>query len=97
MKITSQNSTSASVSGTGGAQEIQKPGNSGAGAGAKSGAGGDSVEFSSTLGSLSRAMESFNNSRVKVVQSISAQYRSGAYQVDAAATSRGLISEALSG
>jgi flagellar biosynthesis anti-sigma factor FlgM len=97
MKITSQNSTSASTSGTGSAQEIQKSGSGSPGAGAKSATGGDRVELSSTLGSLSRAMESYSSSRDSHVQALAAQYQSGTYKVDSAAISRGMISEALGG
>jgi flagellar biosynthesis anti-sigma factor FlgM len=97
MKITNQNSTSASTSGAGGAQETQKSSSSSYAASAKSGAGGDRVELSSTLGSLSRAMDSYSSSRANQVQALAAQYQSGTYSVDPAAISRGMVSEALGG
>jgi|HubBroStandDraft_2_1064218.scaffolds.fasta_scaffold766837_2 anti-sigma28 factor (negative regulator of flagellin synthesis) len=96
MKVTNQNLTGASTAGTSGAQEIQRSG-SGSNSSAKPGAGGDSVEFSSTLGSLSRAMESFGSSRQSMVQSLAAQYQSGTYKVNSAAVSSSMISEALGG
>ena len=96
MRITNQNLTGASTTGTSNSQEIQKSGNSSSSS-ATAGAGGDTVELSSTLGSLSRAMQSFGSSRTSVVQSLAAQFQSGTYQVDSAAISRGMISEALSG
>jgi anti-sigma28 factor (negative regulator of flagellin synthesis) len=94
MKVTNQNLTGASTAGTSGAQEIQRS-SGGSSSSATAAAGGDSVEFSSTLGSLSRAMESYGSSRQSAVQSLAAQYQSGAYQVDSAAISRGMISESL--
>ena len=95
--LTNQNSPGVSTPGLGSAQEIQKSGSGVSGAGSKSRAGSDRVEFSSTLGSLSRAMESYSSSRESRVQALSAQYQSGTYKVDSAAISRGLISEALGG
>jgi anti-sigma28 factor (negative regulator of flagellin synthesis) len=97
MKVTNQNSTSASTSGAGSTQEIQKSRGAGSAAAAKSAAAGDSVEFSSTLGSLSRAMNSYSSSRSSQVQALAAQHQSGTYKVDSAAISRGMISEALGG
>jgi len=96
MKVTNQNLTGASTAGTGGAQEIRKSGG-GSNSSAKASADGDRVELSSTLGSLSRAVQSFESGRQSMVQSLAAQYQSGTYKVDAAAVSRGMISEALGG
>jgi len=96
MKVTNQDLTGSSTTGTSSAQEIQKSG-SGSNSNSKVNAGGDSVELSSTLGSLSRAMESDSSSRQSMVQSLAAQYQSGTYKVDSAAVSRGMISAALGG
>ena len=96
MKVTNQNLTGASMAGTSGAQQIQKSGGS-FNSSAKTTAGGDSVDLSSTLASLSRAMESYSSSRQDKVQSLAAQYQSGTYKVDSAAVSRGMISVALGG
>jgi flagellar biosynthesis anti-sigma factor FlgM len=95
MKVTNQNLTS--TSGTGSTQEVQKPGSGSSSSRAKSGAGGDTVELSSTLGSLSRAMGSYSSSRDSQVQALAAQYQSGTYKVDSAAIGRGMVSEALGG
>jgi Anti-sigma-28 factor, FlgM len=57
--------------------------------------GGDQVELSSTLGSLSRAMSAYGTDRESRVASLTAQYRSGSYQANSLATSRGMVSEAL--
>ena len=96
MNITNQNLTGVSTTETSGTQEIQRSG-SGSRSNVTTGASGDSVELSSTLGSLSRAMDSFGSSRQSMVQSLAAQYQSGSYQVDSAAVSHGMISEALGG
>jgi anti-sigma28 factor (negative regulator of flagellin synthesis) len=97
MKVTSQTSTGASTTGATSAQEIQKSSSGGYAASARSGAGGDTVELSSTLGSLSRAMDSYSSSRANQVQALAAQYQSGSYRADSSAISRGMISEALGG
>ena len=81
---------------TGHTQDVQKLG-SGAGKAANRGAdtSGDRVEFSGTLGRLSRTLSSYDTSRANRVQSLAAQYQSGAYHPDSAAISRGIVSEAL--
>lgn len=56
---------------------------------------GDQVEFSSTLGSLARAMSSLSATHAAKVQALAAQYRSGAYQADSLVTSRTMIAHAL--
>jgi flagellar biosynthesis anti-sigma factor FlgM len=96
MRITNQNLTGASTTGTSNTQDTQKSGNS-SNSSATAGASGDTVELSSTLGSLSRAMQSFGTSRDSMVQAIAAQYQSGSYQINSAAISQSMISEALSG
>jgi len=57
---------------------------------------GDRVEFSASLGSLTRAVSSYQSDRAGRVQQLAAQYRSGQYQPDALATSQGMVAEALS-
>ena len=56
---------------------------------------GDRVELSSTLETLSRAMSAFGSERANRVQALAAQYQSGGYHADSAATARGMVSEAL--
>jgi flagellar biosynthesis anti-sigma factor FlgM len=96
MRITNENLTGASSAGTSSTQDAQKSGNSSSSS-ATASSGGDTVDLSSTMGSLSRAMQSFGSSRASLVQSLAAQYQSGTYKVDSAAIGRGMISEALSG
>jgi anti-sigma28 factor (negative regulator of flagellin synthesis) len=59
--------------------------------------GGDRVELSNALGSLSRALSSYGSGRSERVQALTEQYQSGKYQADALATSRGMIAEAMAG
>lgn len=92
MKVTSQDLSGLGAAGASGAQEVQKQGSSNKGAG---GGGNDRVDFSSALGSLSRAMSSDGSTRQAKVQALTAQYQSGGYTADSGAIGRGLISEAL--
>jgi anti-sigma28 factor (negative regulator of flagellin synthesis) len=92
MKVTSQDLSGLGAAGASGAQEVQKPG--GGGKGASGGGGSDRVDFSSTLGSLSRAMSSEGSTRQAKIQALTTQYQSGSYSADSAEISRGLISEA---
>ena len=59
------------------------------------GGNGDRVEFSGTLGRLSRVLSTFQADRANRVQALAAQYQSGTYRTDSAATSRALIAESL--
>jgi hypothetical protein len=81
---------------TGHTQDVQKL-TSGAGkSGVKSDdASGDRVEFSGTLGRLSRTISAYESARGSRVQALAAQYQSGNYRPDSAATSRGMLTEAL--
>lgn len=83
---------------TGHAQDVQKLGNTSSGKSGARGAdsSGDRVEFSGTLGRLSRTLATYDSSRASRVQSLAAQYQSGTYRPDSAGASRGLVSEALS-
>jgi hypothetical protein len=82
---------------TGSTQDVQKL-SSGSGKSATRGAdaGGDRVEFSGSLGRLSRTLSTYDTTRASRVQSLAAQYQSGSYCADSAATSRGMLTEALS-
>ena len=98
MKIYDNNLTGTSAAQTGRAQETHKAGSENARTGgSKSGSGSeDRVEFSSTLSRLSNAMASDTSSRASHVQALAAQYQSGHYRADSHATSKGMVSEALS-
>jgi anti-sigma28 factor (negative regulator of flagellin synthesis) len=95
MRVNDQNVTGASAGGAGRTQEAQRSERS---AGARAGtpaSGGDRVELSSTLSSLSRALSESRGGRAAKVQALAAQYQSGQYQSDSTATSRAIIGEAV--
>lgn len=93
MKVTSQDLSQLGAAGTAGAQETGK--SAAGGKSPSSGGGSDHVDFSSTLGSLSRAMSADGGGRQAKVQALAAQFQAGTYSTDSAAIGRGLISEAL--
>jgi anti-sigma28 factor (negative regulator of flagellin synthesis) len=88
--------TGTSAAETGRAQETQKIDRGGHGQASRTGgAGSDSVQLSGALGKLSQTLSSFHQDRANRVQALAAQYQSGNYRPDSAATSRGMVSEAL--
>ena len=98
MRIYDTNLTGTSAAETGRSQETQKTERGGQGQSSRiGGLGSDHVELSGALGRLSHALVSFQQDRASRVQALAAQYQSGNYRPDAAAISRGMISEALDG
>ena len=98
MRVNDRNLQGTSAAETGRAQELQqtdRQGTRSTGSGKADGSS-DRVELSGTLASLSRAMSVFDADRGSRVQTLAAQYQSGNYCANSAATSRGIISEALS-
>ena len=97
MRVNDRNLPGTSAAETGRAQELQQVDRQGAKSTGSDKADGssDRVEFSGTLGRLSRAMSAFDADHGSRVQTLSAQYQSGNYTANSAATSRGIISEAL--
>jgi hypothetical protein len=99
MKIYDRNLTGTSASETGQAQEAQNLSRTGRTTSpTRNGVDGsnDRVEFSGTLGQLSRALTAFESSRATRIQTLTANYRSGNFKPDSAATSKGLVAEAMS-
>ena len=99
MRIYDTNLTGTSASETGRAQESQKLNRAGTGktpAGAGLDGATDRVEFSGTLSRLSRALTTFESSRASRIQTLAAEYQKGNYKPDSLATSRGIVSDALS-
>jgi hypothetical protein len=97
MKIYDQNLTGTSAAETGRAQETQKLNRAGTGKSPRGVDGSnDSVEFSGTLSRLSRTLTTFETTQASRVQVLAVQYQSGNYRPDSAATSKGLVSEAMS-
>ena len=96
MKIYDRSLTGAGTPEAGKTQESQKADRTSSGrADGSAAAGGDRVELSGALGRLSQALAAFGAGRSANVQELAAQYRSGNYQPDSAATSRSMVSEAL--
>ena len=96
MKVYDVNLTGPSATESGRSQEAQRTGRAGSQTiAATTSGGGDQVEFSDSLNSLSRAMSSYSDSRSAKVQALAAQYQSGTYQVDSLATSRSMVADAL--
>jgi hypothetical protein len=99
MKIYDTNLTGTSASETGRAQESQKLNRTGTSKPPSPGGvdgSNDRVEFSGTLSRLSRVLTTFESSRASRIQSLAAQYQKGSYAPDSAATSRGIVADALS-
>jgi anti-sigma28 factor (negative regulator of flagellin synthesis) len=94
MRVNDHNQTGASAE-AGRAQETQRLDRGGKSRSAASGSGGDRIELSSTLTSVSRATAAHHSERSAKVRELAAAYQSGAYRPDAAATSRAMVSEAL--
>jgi flagellar biosynthesis anti-sigma factor FlgM len=61
-----------------------------------SGIGADGVELSGLAGRISKGLEAAEGSRAEYVNRIAESLRTGSYQVDSLAISRGLIDEAVS-
>jgi anti-sigma28 factor (negative regulator of flagellin synthesis) len=97
MRINDRSLTGTGTAETGKAVEAQRPDEARGGkAAASSGGGGDRVELSGTLGRLSQTLAKFGSAREARVQQLAAQYQSGNYHPDSAATGRAMVSEALS-
>jgi len=98
MKVYDRNS--AGVAGpaagrTGEAPKTDRLQTGGAGASTQGGAG-DRVEFSGTLGRLSEALSSQGSQRAAKVAALAQAYSTGNYRPNSAATSKAMVSEALS-
>jgi hypothetical protein len=94
MKIYDQNLSGTGATQAGGPQEAQR---AGAGTNRSQGAstGSDRVELSTTLSSLSRAVNSDQSARAGRVQELAELYQRGGYQPDSYATSRAIVAEML--
>jgi flagellar biosynthesis anti-sigma factor FlgM len=67
-----------------------------AGRAATTGEGSDSADLSGLAGKISQAASKDSASRAAQVEQLRAQVANGTFQVDAAATSRGVVNDALS-
>jgi len=96
MKISDHNLGGASAPETQRGQSVEQAGSGTSGRSGSAGDSADRVEFSESLGALSRTVSSFQSDRAARVQSLATQYQNGSYRSDSAAISRGIVSEALS-
>jgi hypothetical protein len=109
MKIYDRNLTGSSATDTGRAQESQNLSRAstvksptsnvvdGSGvSGSNVSGSNDRVEFSGTLSRLSRTLATFDSARAHRVQALAVKYQGGNYQPDSAATSKGIVAEAIS-
>src|ERR1019366_2184826 len=98
MRIYDLNLTGASAAETGQAQKTQNLNRAGSDTspGRADDGSNDSVVFSGTMSRLSRALATFESTRANRVRALAVEYQSGTYKPDPVATSKGLVSEALS-
>jgi anti-sigma28 factor (negative regulator of flagellin synthesis) len=96
MRIHDQNPTGLTGAQAGHAHETQRSGQTAASQSSRGAPSGDRVELSSALGSLARAISTDGVGRANRVQALASLYQSGGYQTDSAATSRAMVSDALS-
>jgi hypothetical protein len=66
-------------------------------AAAEAGVSLDRIDFSSILGRLAHTLSAYDTSRSTRIQALAAEYQSGHYRPDSAATSRDMVSSALVG
>ena len=99
MRVYDRNLTGAGAAESGRAGETQRADRftSSAGTSGSTVPGGDRVELSSSLGRLSATLAGFTAGHSAKVHALTEQYQSGTYRVDAAATSRAMVGEALLG
>jgi hypothetical protein len=98
MRISNSDLTGLAGTDSAQAQDLQKTGR---GENASSnalgnGQNGDRVEFSSGLSQLASAIFTYGANRTAQVQKLAALYQGGAYHTDSLATSRAMVSDALS-
>ena len=96
MRVNDRNALGSAAAEAGRAQETQKTGREDNVRSGTADSSGDRVELSSNLDRLSQAISSFSSQRADRVQSLAADYQSGRYRADALATSRAMITDALS-
>ncbi len=83
---------------SGRSQEAQKAGREGTTTSSQSGSqSGDTVELSSGLATVSRALAAYGSDRAAKVQQLTTQVQSGTYNPSSLATSQGMVSQALAG
>lgn len=94
MRVNNGNTAGATAE-TAGTQNAQKSDRSGGTSPAALDPNSDHVEFSSTLGGLSRAVANDSAQRQSRVQAMATAYQSGRYQPNSMAISKAMISDAV--
>jgi anti-sigma28 factor (negative regulator of flagellin synthesis) len=95
MRVCDSNVAGAAAADAGRTQQSHRADGADGANSSSSGGPGDRIEFSTTLGNLSRAIAHQAADRTARVEALAAQYQSGKYRPDSRATSRGMITEAL--
>jgi len=95
MKINDRNTAGAAAAETARTQDTYKSNRTDSAQTGSSGSS-DRVEFSSTLGGVSRAIACEGQQRAARVQALATAYQNGSYRPDSMAISRAMISETLS-
>jgi flagellar biosynthesis anti-sigma factor FlgM len=95
MKVYDRNLTGATTGEASRSQESQKADRENLRTSSAQGSSADRVEFSSTLGTLARAVSADQASHAERIAALTAQVQSGTYRPDAMAISRGMVSAAL--
>jgi len=97
MRIQDRTSLGTPATQTGRTSETQRAGRDNTGqTGAAGAADGDRVELSSTLGRLSQAIAAHGAQRADRVHALSTDYQAGRFRPNSVATSRAIVTEALS-
>jgi flagellar biosynthesis anti-sigma factor FlgM len=98
MRIYDRDLTGTASAESGRSQETQKAGRDGTSTSSHSGSqSGDTVELSSGLATVSRALATYGSTRAAKVQQLSTQVQSGTYNPNSMAISQGMVSQALDG
>jgi hypothetical protein len=96
MRISNSDLTGVAGAESAAAQELQKTGRGDSSRAQGGGQSGDRVEFSAGLGQLAHAISTYGADRASQVQQLAALYQGGGYRADSAATSKAMVSDALS-
>jgi hypothetical protein len=96
MKIYDTSLTGTSAAELGRTQQTQSTGKAGSSSSTTQAGAGDRVEFSGSMGQLTRALSAFESSQGSRLQALTSDYQSGRYQSSSLATSKSMITEALS-
>ena len=89
------NITSAQTGRSGETSQVPSSGRNGVSGAGKNGSGSDRVELSGFAGRVSQMLEKDAGARAERVAQLAAAVRSGSFQVDSAAVSKAIVSQAI--